>query len=425
MKFSRTFPAVFSLLLASSVTAGSVYVALGAAVEDAGVDAGAQPVQAVSADASAGFDVPAPAADAGEVAGDQLIHNRSHDVMLRSDGAVVGRLSLPGGSSSDTASLAGVEVRLMSGGKLAGRAVTSEQGVFVFSDVRPGVYGLIARGTNAYAAIGIRVTENPVAADAEPESENQFSLDASVAMARDFATVRRLIMENLPTESAPAEAGTDSGSTETRAYEDVVGAGEPATSVAGHQLQLNRDGSIEGVINPLKSPDVLVTAVRDLTVYFVMDNVVAGSSRVSPDGSFVVAGLTPGLYTVLAVGRDGVLVVGVDVVGSFASTSTRNAYRLTSINAVSQFVAAPVSLENYLPDDDDDASPTANDTTTASSVAPGGAPGGGGGGAAGGGGGGGGFGGGGLGALLGAGAGAGVAAAIANNNDDRPASPGN
>ena len=429
MKFSRNVPAVFSLLLVSSVTAGAMYVTLGAAVDDAETLPPVQEVSAEASDSSAGFSVPVTEAhNAGRTA-EESFQKRSHDIKLRSDGALVGRLRHPADPSSDEASLAGVEVRLMGGGKLEGRAITSDQGVFILSDVRPGVYGLIARGKNAYAAIGIRVVAGAVTEGGDPASENAFSIDTHVAMPRDFPTVRQLIEENLPVESTPTDAGADAGTSAGQSYEDVAGSGEPATSLAGHQLQLNPDGSIEGVINPLTPTGGLVTAVQDLTVFFVMDNVVKGSSRVNADGSFVVAGLTPGVYTEVGVGRDGVLVLGVDVVGAFASVTARSSeYRLTSIKLAAQFSAAPVPLENYVPGDDDDDAPTtvADDTTAAAPVSGGPLGGGGATGVAGGGGGGGGFGaGGGLGTLLGVGAAAGVAAAIADNDDDKPASPGN
>ncbi len=48
--------------------------------------------------------------------------------------------------------------------------------------------------------------------------------------------------------------------------------------------------------------------VLDLTVHFVRNGVRVASSEVANDGSFVTTGLEPGVYSVVAVGQDGVMV---------------------------------------------------------------------------------------------------------------------
>ena len=74
-----------------------------------------------------------------------------------------------------------------------------------------------------------------------------------------------------------------------------------------------------------------------------------GSADVNRNGIFRVLGLTPGLYSAVAVGDDGVLAVGVDVLGSFAAANPENTedYQYASVAQFLDFAAAPVDLENF------------------------------------------------------------------------------
>ena len=70
-------------------------------------------------------------------------------------------------------------------------------------------------------------------------------------------------------------------------------------------------------------------------MHFLQDGQKKGSARVSPNGSFSVPDLKPGIYGLVGVGRDGVFGIGIEVV----------AFRAAALNPDGSFVPVRLVLD--------------------------------------------------------------------------------
>ena len=419
MKSNQFFSGIALVGLAASVTAGSMYVSLSAAspqespVEAEGLvaEGGNQAAaQAVVEDVAKSIQQP--------LAPDQVIHSRSHDVVLDASGAFSGKLSAYG-SGSEAAAAKGVSVKVIQEGVESGKASTDDQGNFLIAGLKPGVAALLAYSENGFMLYGI----NLVAADENHDSTNEIDIDSALVSGADVGIVRQLISSKLP----KADLRFDS----TAADDDQkfpFGGGDLSTSVARHRVQLQKDGRLRGSISLMDDRTGRFREVLDLTIYFVREGKIVGKSEVENNGEFLIAGLAPGFHSIVGVGKDGTFALGVEIVGAEQEVAQAGSsqYRTVAVMASLEMNVAPANAGNF--------NSTNSADLTGGSVTPGatppgappgtpGAGGAGGGGAGGGGAGGGGGGGGGLGALLGGAIGAG-AGYLAGQNDSA-ASPGN
>lgn len=418
MKSNQFFSGIALVGLAASVTAGSMYVSVSASsqqetpvgAEGVAPDAGGlTSAQAVVEEVAKSINQP--------LAPEELIHTRSHDVVLDASGAFSGKLSaIKSGTESTVAS--GVTVKVVQEGSEAGRATTDEQGNFQISGLKPGVAALLAYGDDSFLLYGI----NLVASDEKHPATNEIDVDSAVVSGPDLGIVKQLISSKLTKADLRFDqaAGDDD-------QKFPFGEGDVSTSVVGHRVQLQKDGRLRGVINLLDDRTGRVREVLDLTIYFVQEGKIVGKAEVENNGEFLVAGLVPGAHSVVGVGKDGTFALGIEIIGSEQEVADGRSshYRTVAVMASLEMNVAPANAGNF--------NSTNSAALTGGSVAPGavppgappGAPGAGAGGAAGGAGGGagGGGGGGGLGALLGGAIGAG-AGYLAGQNDS-PASPGN
>ncbi|MCA9034005.1 MAG: hypothetical protein KDA91_02690 [Planctomycetaceae bacterium] len=407
MKFVRAAKSAITLSVASTLTAGSMFATVQSAASQDAV-----PVLAESAS-------PAP---------QEVLHDRSHDVVLHSEGRVVGRLSRFSPVDGQLIAAQGCTVTLVKDGRRVTSALSDDAGVFSVQGLEPGVYGLIATGTTGYALYSFRAVAGPEPGDAVADNAaSPVSLDLQIntvsVLPRDFPTVRDLI-ERRYANTAARESVIASRVPTVPGADHSFGSGPESTPLNGHQVQLRSNGDLVGEVNLLETTDGYLRPVRDITVYFVMDNTIIGSTAVNADGSFRLVGLTPGFYSVVGVGDDGVLAVGVDVLGPAANDSE---YKPAFVSQTLDLAGAAVDPLNFIIDaPTNPESPTGDPTAMTPGAFPGGAaPGGLGGGGLGGGAGGGLGGGGGLGTLLGAAIAGGVGYAIADNNGNNDASPSN
>ncbi len=448
MNLSKITSAAVILSLAGTVTAGTMYVTLNAASIQEDAELPVPPAPVVDADLES-----------------DLLHGRSQDIVLDAEGRFSGRISTVAGSDGQLQSVGKCSVTLVSRGRKVASVDTDDAGLFAFSGLKPGVYGLVAKGADAYLVYAFRALAPTAAGVATVESEQASTVSVELQMntitvfKRDFAAVADLIKREIPAEFRrrqrlgvpnaskdgfdPRTQGQVHGegqfaSTVTFAglltfgfKGQVHGEGQFASTIASHQVQLKPDGSLVGEINLLENEDGYFQEIRDLRVYFIMDNKIMGSADVNRNGIFRVLGLTPGLYSAVAVGDDGVLAVGVDVLGSFAAANPENTedYQYASVAQFLDFAAAPVDLENFAsinqPPADGSESPAAPEGFVQAPGPLGGTGGGGatgGGGGATGGGGGGAGGGGGLGAAAAPLAGGALGYFLSDNSNDPNAS---
>jgi hypothetical protein len=430
MKFSSLCKSFGMLLLASSATVASMYVTLNAAAlnESDGTaavetDASTQPV-ANAADAQPASSSSESLAGAGISSLSRLV-----DVEISTAGTVSGRLRHIDGSNGTLVPAAGTQVQLLRNGISAGTVTTDQDGLFTLNNVSPGVYGLLTSGGDGYSSSGFRaVSSGPgVPADGtftRSTVQRDLQIDLAVVHPRDTAVVQSILNgDNVDAALSDADPAAESSEAKTASIAQMI----PATSIAHHQVELSADGGLTGEIVSL---DPLTGAKRDVVdvmVYFIMNKLVVASARVLPSGRFSVTGLTPGSYSVAAVGTDGTLAMGADLVSATPLAENDSEYTpVVARKGASGFcgVLNPAAGSPGAPGGIAQASDLPVEGLPMGLGGGGGfGPGGGFGGAMGGGAGGGLGGGGGLGALL-AGGLAGLAGfAIGDSNNDDPASP--
>jgi hypothetical protein len=420
MKSNQFFSGIALVGLAASVTAGSMYVSVSASSQQE-TPVGAEGVAPQAGDPISAQAVVEEVAKSinQPLAPEEVIHSRSHDVLLDASGAFSGKLSaITSGAESNVAS--GITVKVVQEGAEAGRATTDEQGNFQISGLKPGVVALLAYGDNSFLLYGI----NLVASDEKHPATNEIDVASAVVSGPDLGIVRQLISAKLPKADLRFDQATGD---EDQKF--PLGEGDVSTSVVGHMVQLQKDGRLRGVINLLDERTGRVREVLDLTIYFIQEGKIVGKAEVENNGEFLVAGLVPGAHSVVGVGKDGTFALGIEIIGAEQEVASfgSSRYRTVAVMASLEMSLAPANAGNF--------NSTNAGALTGGSVAPGatppgatppganppGTPGSAAGGAGGGAGGG---GGGGLGALLAGGAiGAGIGYLAGQN--DGPSSPGN
>ena len=438
MKTLRFISTLALLALAAAVTVGSIYVTASAAAQQDSTefdvvtpetaptpqDAGG----AIIPDVQAAFDKFDPALDKSKI-----LRDRQNHVILDENGGFSGRLSSLSNSDGAAVSVANVQVTLLHHGSEIGVTKTDTDGRFSFTGLPEGVVAVWAEGENSLLLFSFVLFANSTTI-AENEgllaSHVELGMNSAVASGVDITIVKELIAPFLITEEKRFvnEITTDE-------QDFSFGSNETSTTLRHHSVRLHDNGNLVGEINVLDERTGRLREVLDMAVHFIRSGVRVASADVSNDGSFVAVGLTPGVYSVVAVGQDGILVSCVDIVGANYNNTAEDRgdvefKPVSTIAASLDFDGCPVrpgNIQAYMQSHGGGSSGIAGAAMPAGSPVPGsgsGYAGGSGGGFSGGGGGGGIGGGGGLGGLL-AGGLAGAAGYLAGrNSNNTPASPG-
>ena len=251
---------------------------------------------------------------AGGVEGARLSDSlRANWVMLDRNGRFSGTVR-----GIDSADVAGMTVFLMSNGRLVNTAAVQADGSFVFTNIQRGAYSLIGWSDKAFFAFGANIiNENVDADDTTPTTINCYAFQNETTINTDWIQYfapnvayrvfgRYSVGEG---EDDPAELYGFEGLTE-----NVVEA-EPSTSVSGMPVALDEFGRIVGRIHQVNSLNGRPVDLRSTKVLMLKGDNVIGSTTTDNFGVFQFSGVRPGGYGLLAVGVDGVGMVGIEVVG--------------------------------------------------------------------------------------------------------------
>lgn len=360
-----------------------------------------------------------------------VIHNRQHHVMISETGQFTGRLSSLSKPEGNMVAASGMQIRVIKGGMVVATTTTDADGTFTVDGMTEGVVALFADGPTGLLAYSVRLMKPEegiaMATPVKIGEVVELGLNSAIVSASDVALARQLLAAGLPQSDRRfnEEPSESEG-------EYPFGTNESSTSLFHHQIQLQPDGALVGQVNLLDSRSGRHREVLDLTLHFLRDGEHVAQTDVQKDGSFSIRGLLPGIYSVLTTGEDGILAMGVDLVGATAQLPADSPYRFVSLAQSLDLSVAPVNAENINQQNSEEFFDS-NEDGTEEGAAPGtgpiaGPPGGplaapGGGGFTGGGGGGGIGGGGGLGGLLGAAAAGAAGYAIGQDDDDGNSSP--
>ncbi len=433
MKAFKFLSTTFVLAVATSVTAGSMYITVRAAAQqqDSAVSDVATPVQDAAPVDPVVDEISVVPSVHASLPPDQIRHDRSNEIILDAEGGFFGRLSsiVPADGAQSAASQ--YTVKVLQHGGVIGTTTTDSEGRFDFTELEPGVSGILAFNETGLMLFGVRlVAPDEATAIAGIGEAVELAMESTVVAPADVPLARDLILQAL-SDGDHRFSGVVSAEDEASHF----GSGQPSTSLVSHRIQLEDDGRLLGTVNILDPRTGRNREVLDMTVHFVHDGHVVASVRAENDGTFAVTGLHPGIHSVVGTGHDGVFAIGVDIVGSTHESIAKGDAKdgefipasIVQLPKLSIAAVGPgIINQSNFPTVTDGPLPPGSETPCCGVPMCGGACGGGGG-FSGGGGGGAGGGGGGLGALLAGAAGAvgGFLLGQDDDNNNTPASPGN
>lgn len=249
---------------------------------------------------------------AGTVDGERLSDTlRANWVMLDRNGQFTGTVR-----GIDDAEVAGMTVFLMNNGRLVKTAAVQGDGSFVFTNVQRGAYSLVGWGDKAFFAFGANIiNDNPDADDSTPTSIECYAFQNETTINTDWI---RYFAPNIAYRvfgRYSVEEGEDDPD-HLYGFEGLtrnVVPAQPATSIGGTPVLLDGFGRLIGRVHQMNSINGRPVDLRSTKVMLLKGDDVIGSTTTDNFGVFQFGGVRPGGYGLLAVGVDGVGMVGIQV----------------------------------------------------------------------------------------------------------------
>lgn len=258
------------------------------------------------------------------LAPEEILKDRTHNVVLDKDGGMTGRLYsiTPEGLTP----AADMRVKVLTGGGKSAETTTDATGLFSITGLTEDVGGIFATGPAGVVTYGVRfVAETP-----ENPANRELDVESAVVPAANVEQMRKLFKSDIGTRD---QRFNSSITPEDNAF--PAGSGPASTSLAYETVQLSADGRVYGQVNLHDERTGRYREVLSLRVHFLQDGVKVGSARVAPNGSFSVPDLKPGIYGLVGVGRDGVFGIGIEVVP----------FRAAAVNPDGSFVPVRLMLD--------------------------------------------------------------------------------
>lgn len=222
-------------------------------------------------------------------------------VQQDADGSVQGQIVLPAEGGTVKAVENAVVVMVDNEGKvLRAQAKTNAQGNFTFKNVQPGVYALSARADFVFACCAMHVV------DAKTQSAQALPKLAEIAAANiDYTAVNRAIIRYLPPNvNSDVAFNTESLETITEARTENLETFRVAQTAGGLEGKLYRAGVNKGHLGECMMTNVFIMKDGQEITRTVTDGA----------GQFRIDNLEPGAYSLMAVGPDGLGMVGFELV---------------------------------------------------------------------------------------------------------------
>lgn len=269
------------------------------------------------------------------LAPEELLQNRSHDVVLDENRGFVGRLFSV--SQDGLVPAAGMNVRISKAGVAVAEAKTDDTGRFAATLPADGVHAVIATSETSMAVYGIRV----VAATEQNPASKEIDLESAIVDGSNFNVARELISRSVGLRDLRFSRPIP----DPRENEFPVASGAPSTAISYDSVQLAADGKVYGQVNLLDERSGRVREVLSLRVFFLKDGKVISASRVEPNGAFATDGLQPGIHSIVGVGRDGAFAMGIEVLPFKAAGKQEEAVPVALFVSM-EIAASPVTAQN-------------------------------------------------------------------------------
>ena len=245
---------------------------------------------------------------------------RANWVMLSNNGLLQGRVL--GGA---TVNAAKVPVYLLSRGKVLTQTRTDADGNFSFNNVQQGTYSLIGFGQDAFFAFGFN------AIDYAESIQFRMPDKLLVRAVQNKTTINldwiRYFAPNLQFR-VYGRFVSQQGSKDPANLYGVEGISiippqsAAATSIQAHPVSLTEDGTLVGRVHQIDELNGRPVDVRGVRAILIQDDKVFGAASTDNYGVFSISGVTPGFYSIVAVGNDGMGCIGIEVVAN-ASENAR------------------------------------------------------------------------------------------------------
>ena len=264
---------------------------------------------------------------------EEILKNRSHEIVLDADGAFVGRIFSI--TAEGLAPAPGMQVKLLTHGGLVAETMTDSTGRFSVSGLKRDVGGVVAIGPAGMVVYGVRMVE----ATPEQPADKEIDVESAAVLAADSALAQKLMKSAIGVRDMRFNTKLLVSDEEF-----PYGEGNIATSLSYDSVQIAADGKVYGQVNLLDERTGRYREVLSMKVYFLKDGEAVGTARVAPNGSFAVAGLAPGVHSLVGVGRDGVFGMGIEVLPFKAAAA--GDYVPVSMFLTTEVAVAPIGAQN-------------------------------------------------------------------------------
>lgn len=264
---------------------------------------------------------------------------RSHIVRLGEDNTIRGRIAVIESGTGSLASVSKVRIRFVRKGQVKATVTPTADGSFSVSDLKPGVYSMIAAGDEAFLAwsVNVQPKESDLAKMPEPlrvkylsqEAKSAVDVKAAAVPPANFVPLKTLLNGYLP--SASSFLYLDGNDLPEGMNQDPPIDARLGTSLMHHQVRLDRDGKLRGRIRRLQPDSGRDLRIRQLNVFLLKNNQQVAQEEVAPNGTFSFDDLRPGVYSMVAAGRDGFLAFSIDVLNTRQTNADENTVQTTSL----------------------------------------------------------------------------------------------
>jgi hypothetical protein len=245
---------------------------------------------------------------------------RSHIVRLNENDRLVGRVTVIESVTGDLQPVGAVTIRFIRKGEVIEEVTPDSRGDFTARKLTEGVYSMIAAGSDGFLAWSVNV--KPKLSDVAKmpkhlrakyltqDVSDRLDVEAAAVPPSNFAPLKRLLLGYLPSEGSMLSLA---GSDVPPGMEDPPADARTGTTLKHHQVRLTKDGRLIGRIRKLQPDTGRDLKIIQLNAFLLRNNEQVDQEQVNPDGTFAFKDLRPGVYSMVAAGKDGFLAFSIDV----------------------------------------------------------------------------------------------------------------
>jgi hypothetical protein len=246
---------------------------------------------------------------------------RSHVVRIDEDGVVKGRIGTIESATGDLEPVRDIRIRFVRKGEEIAQTAPNPDGSFSVRNLEPGVYSMIAVGEGGFIACSVNiqpklsdVAKMPMYKQArflKQEVKRLIDIESAAVSPDNFIPLKSLLRSYLPSEESslvldgPEIPG---GMLDVSPENARLG-----TPLRHHQIRLSKDGKLRGRVRRLQPESGRDLKIRDLNVFLLRNNINVAQEEVTPDGTFAFGNVRPGVYSMVAAGKDGFVAFSIDV----------------------------------------------------------------------------------------------------------------